>query len=469
MSLLDLDLIAQGVTLGFRLLKGQFFALVVHAILVAGKAFAQTISQLPVGKVPGLIGLGDGVLPDGGGAVLVGDGLSIGVGVALLFDVRLLEEFFQLPGGEKDFFGLLVIDVRLLDRGVQFLGALFGALVHPDLQGGLGGGLHRVPGNLVHRGMGADDLALLVQDVLGLFQGIGAVLLFVQVLALVHQLGDILGRKVLFLPGLGLFQGQLLGVAVLRGLGLLDGIAVELGLFFLVLPGFGVHAVPGQVLASIAQLLIQVDLALLRVLFLVAGLLGLGLSLSLCLAGALVSGDLGARSGGAAVGVGGGFAHLYLSGGGVGVHGLGLGGLANLAVLAGGFVLLAVVDHVTLHIGAVGVLSLVRLAGLFRLLSGLVVDDDIIGFGAGAERGSLIIFLGLIVHRGNKLFLLFLFALDLAFCGLTFHRGGLGLRGSVILDRVGAFHSMGGHGLCSDTGGQGYGHSSEFQLFVRHD
>ena len=24
-------------------------------------------------------------------------------------------------------------------------------------------------------------------------------------------------------------------------------------------------------------------------------------------------------------------------------------------------------------------------------------------------------------------------------------------------------------GLCSDTGGQGYGHGSEFQLFVRHD
>lgn len=59
-------------------------------------------------------------------------------------------------------------------------------------------------------------------------------------------------------------------------------------------------------------------------------------------------------------------------------------------------------------------------------------------------------------------FLLALFALDLAFCGLTFHRGGLGLRGSVILDRVGAFHSMGSHGLCSDTGGQGYGHCSEF-------
>lgn len=130
------------------------------------------------------------------------------------------------------------------------------------------------------------------------------------------------------------------------------------------------------------------------------------------------------------------------------------------------------VDHVTLHIGAVGVLSLVRLAGftgLIRLLSGLVVDDDIIGIGAGAERGSLIIFLGLIVLRGNKLFLLFLFALDLAFCGLTFHRSGLGLRGSVILDRVGAFHSMGSHGLCSNTGGQGYGHGSEFQLFVRHD
>ena len=193
-GLLDLDLIAQGVTLGFHLLNGQLFTLVVHAILVAGKVFAQTISQLLVGKVPGLIGLGDGVLPDGD-AVLIGDGLSIDVGAVVLFNGGgVLEDIFQLPGGEKDFFGLLVLDVRLLDRGVQFHGVLFGALVHPDLQGGLGGGLHRIPGDLVHRGTGADDLALLVQDVLGLFQGIGAVLLFVQVLALVHQL-DPMSRK----------------------------------------------------------------------------------------------------------------------------------------------------------------------------------------------------------------------------------------------------------------------------------
>ena len=122
MGLLDLDLIAQGVTLGLHLLKGQFFAFVVHAILVGGKAFAQTLSQLLVGKVPGLIGLGDGVFPDGD-AVLIGDGLGIGVGVVVLFN-GVLEDAFQLPGGEKDIFGLLVIDVRLLDRGVQVLAAL---------------------------------------------------------------------------------------------------------------------------------------------------------------------------------------------------------------------------------------------------------------------------------------------------------------------------------------------------------
>ena len=392
-GLLDLDLIAQGVTLGFHLLNGQLFTLVVHAILVAGKVFAQTISQLLVGKVPGLIGLGDGVLPDGD-AVLIGDGLSIDVGAVVLFNGGgVLEDIFQLPGGEKDFFGLLVIDVRLLDRGVQFHGALFGALVHPDLQGGLGGGLHRIPGDLVHRGTGADDLALLVQDVLGLFQGIGAVLLFVQVLALVHQLGDILGRKVLFLPGLGLFQGQLLGVAVLRGLGLLDGIAVVLGLFFLVLPGFGVHAVPGQLRAVLAQLLVQVDLALLLVLLLIAGLLGLGLGLSLCLAGALVGGDLGTRGGGAAVGVGGGLAHLYLSGGGVGVHGLGLGGLTDLARLASLLILLAGVDDVALGDGGVGVLG-VRLGVL-------VVDLYILRLRIRGKGRLLVLFGCFLIHRAS--------------------------------------------------------------------
>ena len=74
---------------------------------------------------------------------------------------------------------------------------------------------------------------------------------------------------------------------------------------------------------------------------------------------------------------------------------------------------------------------------------------------------------------GGKLLLLSDFLLLFPFLSDGGGRGTLdyrfGLRGSVILDRVGAFHSMGSHGLCSDTGGQGYGHGSEFQLFVRHD
>ena len=459
-GLLDLDLIAQGVTLGLQLLNGQLFTLVVHAILVAGKALAQTLSQFLRGKVPGLIGLGDGVLPDGGGAVLILDGLSIDVGAVVLFNGGgVLEDIFQLRGGENDF-SILILNVRLLDLGVQVLFARFGALVHPDLQGSLGGGLHRIPGNLVHRGTGADDLTFLVQDVLGLFQGIGAVLLFVQVLSLVHQLGDILGRKVLFLPGLGLFQGQLLGVAVRRGLGLLDGIAVELGLFFLVLPGFGVHAVPGQVLASIAQLLIQVDLALLRVPLLIAGLLGLGLSLSLCLAGALVGGDLGTRGGGAAVGVGGGLAHLYLSGGGVGVHGLGLGGLTDLARLASLLVLLAGVDDGALGDGGVGVLG-VRLGVL-------VVDLYILRLRVRGKGRVLFLFVGFLVHRGLHLVLALRGVFFLALQVGSFFQSGLGV-GVLALGLSRGVYCVSHQGLGGNAGGQGYGHSSEFQLFVRHD
>ena len=462
-GLLDLDLIAQGMADCIDLQIVHLNALVVELsvlVFVIGVT-SQTLSQFLRGKVPGLIGLGDGVLPDGGGAVLIGDGLGIDVGAVVLFNGGgVLEDIFQLRGGENDFLSLLVLDVRLFDLGVQVLFVRFSALVHPDLQGGLGGGLHRIPGDLVHRGTGADDLALLVQDVLGLFQGIGAVLLFVQVLSLVHQLGDILGRKVLFLPGLGLFQGQLLGVAVLRGLGLLDGIAVELGLFFLVLPGFGVHAVPGQVLASIAQLLIQVDLALLRVLFLVALLLGLGLSFSLCLAGALVGGDLGTRGGGAAVGVGGGFAHLYLSGGGVGVHGLGLGGLTDLASLAGLLVLLAGVDDVALGDGGVGVLG-VRL----RVL---VVDLYILRLRIRGKGRVLVLFVGFLVHRGLHLVLALRGVFFLALQVGSFFQSGLRV-GVLALGLSRGVYCVSHQGLCSDTGGQGYGHGSEFQLFIRHD
>ena len=460
-GLLDLDLIAQGVTLGLHLLKGQLFALVVHAILVAGKVFAQTISQLPVGKVPGRIGLGDGVLPDGGGAVLILDGLSIDVGAIVLFNGGVvLEDSFQLRGGENDIFGFLVLDVRLLDLGVQVLAALGDALVHPDLQRGLGDGLHRVLGNLVHRGTGADDITLLVQDVLGLFQGIGAVVLFVQVLRLVHQFGDILGRETLLFPGLGLFQGQLLGVAVRRGLGFLDGIAVELGFFFLGLPGFGVHALPGQLRAVLAQLLVQVDLALLRVLFLIAGLPGLGLGLSLCLAGALVSGGLGAGGGGAAVGVGGGLAHLYLGGGGVGVHGLGLGGLTDLAGLASLLVLLGGVDDISLGNGGVGVLG-VRLGVL-------VIDLNVLGFGIRDKGRRLVLFVGFLIYRGLHLVLRGLLGRVLALLVGTFFQSGLGV--GVLAFRVGrGVYCVSHQGLGGNAGGKCYGHCSEFQLFVRHD
>ena len=461
----DLHGVAQSLAHGFHLVKVQLFALVVNAVGIGGKALAQTICQLLVGKLLGVFRFLDfiGIFL----AVCIGFRIDILAGIVVI--VLVLEHFAQLLRRNLDdirlgLVGVLGSDAWQFDLGGQILIInINGALFHLEHQRGLGAGLDRVAGDLVVSGAG-DGVAVLVGRGLFLFQDIGGVALVVSlflhaVLGDIQQLGDILSRHFLFRSRVvSLCQGQGFGVAVLGGLDLVHGVTAQLG----ILIGFPVRT------HVLSKLVVEVDLfALLGV-----GNGGGGISF----AGAGGSGGLGA--GGLGGGGDGGVAVLVLAHHGVallhlgvGVHdggagravgGLFLGGLADLAVLAGFLVLLVVVDRVTLHIGAVGVLSLVRLAGLFRLLSGLVVDDDIIGFGAGAERGSLIIFLGLIVHRGNKLFLLFLFALDLAFCGLTFHRGGLGLRGSVILDRVGAFHSMGSHGLCSDTGGKCYGHCSEF-------
>ena len=488
----DLHGVAQSLAHGFLLVKGQFFAFVVNAVVIAGEALAQTFGQLLVGKLLGVFRFLDfiGIFL----AVCIGFRIDILAGIVVI--VLVLEHFAQLLRRNLDdirlgLVGVLGSDAWQFDLGGQVLLInINGALFYLEHQRGLGGGLDRIAGDLVV-GDAGDGVAVLVGGGLFLFQDIGGLALVVglflhAVLGDVQQLGNVLSGHFLRFGIAGLFQGQGLGVRVaLGGFDLFHGVIAQ----FVFGLGF-----PGRLLdlaVLVLELLVQVDLF---------ALLGVGDDGGggIGLAGAGGGRSLGA--GGLGGGGDGGVAVLVLAHHGVallhlgvGIHdggagravgGLFLGGLADLAVLAGGFVLLAVVDHVTLHIGAVGVLSLVRLAGalravgfavltgfagLFRLLSGLVVDDDIIGLGAGAVRGSLIIFLGLIVHRGNKLFLLFLFALDLAFCGLTFHRGGLGLRGSVILDRVGAFHSMGSHGLCSNTGGQGYGHGSEFQLFVRHD
>ena len=457
----DRDVVAQELAVNIILADGQFFALVGDAVVggIISEAIAQTLCQLLVAELGGTFLFFRNRIGD----VFISIRISAAVIEGLLKDIlRNFELALTVLYGDG---------IGQLGLGAQILILLrFGALFHLELQRGLGAGLDRVAGDLVVSGAG-DGVAVLVGRGLFLFQDIGGVALVVSlflhaVLGDIQQLGDILSRHFLFRSRVvSLCQGQGFGVAVLGGLDLFHGVITQLG--FLIGAPVRAHV--------LAKLVVEVDLF---------ALLGVGDGGGgICLTGA--GGGSGLGAGGLGGGGDGGVAVLVLAhhgvallhfgvrvhngGAGRAVGGLFLGGLADLAVLAGGFVLLAVVDHVTLHIGAVGVLSLVRLAGLIRLLSGLVVDDDIIGFGAGAKRGSLIIFLGLIVHRGNKLFLLFLFALDLAFCGLTFHRGGLGLRGSVILDRVGAFHSMGSHGLCSDTGGQGYGHGSEFQLFIRHD
>ena len=487
----DLHGVTQSLAHGFHLVKGQLFALVVNAVVIAGEALAQTFGQLRVGERLGVFRFLDFI-----GIFFAVYGFRIDILAGIFVIVLIIKHFAQLLRRNLDdirlgLVGVLGSDAWQFDLSSQILIInIHGALFHLEHQRGLSGGLDRIVGDLVV-GDAGDGVAVLVGGGLFLFQDIGGLALVVglflhAVLGDVQQLGNVLSGHFLRFGIAGLFQGQGLGVRVaLGGFDLFHGVIAQ----FVFGLGF-----PGRLLdlaVLVLELLVQVDLF---------ALLGVGDDGGggIGLAGA--GGGSGLGAGGLGGGGDGGVAVLVLAHHGVallhlgvGIHdggagravgGLFLGGLADLAVLAGGFVLLAVVDHVTLHIGAVGVLSLVRLAGalravgfavltgfagLFRLLSGLVVDDDIIGLGAGAERGSLIIFLGLIVHRGNKLFLLFLFALDLAFCGLTFHRGGLGLRGSVILDRVGAFHSMGGHGLCSDTGGQGYGHGSEFQLFIRHD
>ena len=471
----DRDVVAQELAVNIILADGQFFALVGDAVVggIISEAIAQTLCQLLVAELGGTFLFFRNRIGD----VFISIRISAAVIEGLLKDIlRNFELALTVLYGDG---------IGQLGLGAQILILLrFGALFHLELQRGLSGGLDRIAGDLVVGGAG-DGVAVLVGRGLFLFQGIGGVALVVglflhAVLGDIQQLGNVLSGHFLRFGLAGLFQGQGLGVAVLGGLDLVHGVTAQLG----ILIGFPVRT------HVLAKLVVEVDL------FALLGVGDGGGGIGLAGAGggrSLGAGGLGGSGdGGVAVLI---LAHhgvtllhfgvrVHDGGAGRAVGGLFLGGLADLAVLAGGFVLLAVVDHVTLHIGAVGVLSLVRLAGalravgfavltgfagLFRLLSRFIVNDDVIGLGAGAERGSLIIFLGLIVLRGNKLFLLFLFALDLAFCGLTFHRGGFGLRGSVILGRVGAFHSMGSHGLCSNTGGQGYGHGSEFQLFVRHD
>ena len=161
--------------------------------------------------------------------------------------------------------------------------------------------------------------------------------------------------------------------------------------------------------------------------------------------------------------MGGGLAHLYLSGGGVGVHGLGLGGLTDLARLASLLVLLAGVDDISLGDGGVGVLG-VRLGVL-------VVDLYILRLRVRGKGRVLFLFVGFLVHRGLHLVLAGLLGRVLALRVLlvgTFLQSGLGV--GVLAFRVRrSVYCVSHQGLGSDTGGQGYGHSSEFQLFVRHD
>ena len=414
----DLHGVTQSLADGFHLVKVQLFALVVNAVVIAGEALAQTVGQLLVGERLGVFRFLDfiGIFL----AVCIGFRIDILAGIVVI--VLVLEHFAQLLRRNLDdirlgLVGVLGSDAWQLDLGGQILLInIYGALFHLELQRGLSGGLDRIAGDLVV-GNAGDGVAVLVGRGLFLFQGIGGVALVVGLflhaaLGDVQQLGNVLSGHFLRFGLAGLFQGQLLGVAVLGGLDLVHGVVAQLG----ILIGFPVRT------HILAKLVVEVDL------FALLGVGDGGGGIGLAGAGggrSLGAGGLGGSGdGGVAVLIlahyGVALLHLgvrvHNGGAGRAVGGLFLGGLADLAVLAGGFVLLAVVDHVTLHIGAVGVLSLVRLAGalravgfavltgfagLFRLLSRFIVNDDVIGLGAGAERGSLIIFLGLFVHRGG--------------------------------------------------------------------
>ena len=417
-DLSDLHGVTQSLADGFHLVKVQLFALVVNAVVIAGEALAQTVGQLLVGELLGVFRFLDfiGIFL----AVCIGFRIDILAGIVVI--VLVLEHFAQLLRRNLDdirlgLVGVLGSDAWQFDLGGQILIInINSALFHLEHQRGLGAGLDRVAGDLVV-GNAGDGVAVLVGRGLFLFQGIGGVALVVglflhAVLGDIQQLGNVLSGHFLRFGLAGLFQGQGLGVAVLGGLDLVHGVTAQLG----ILIGFPVRT------HVLAKLVVEVDL------FALLGVGDGGGGIGLAGAGggrSLGAGGLGGGGdGGVAVLVLAhhGVALLHL---GVGVHnggagravgGLFLGGLADLAVLAGGFVLLAVVDHVTLHIGAVGVLSLVRLAGalravgftvltgfagLFRLRSRFIVNGDVIGLGAGAERRGLLFALGLFVHPGG--------------------------------------------------------------------
>ena len=395
--------VTQSLADGFHLVKVQLFALVVNAVVIAGEALAQTVGQLLVGELLCVFRFLDfiGIFL----AVCIGFRIDILAGIVVI--VLVLVHFAQLLRRNLDdirlgLVGVLGSDAWQLDLGGQVLIInINSALFHLEHQRGLGAGLDRVAGDLVVGGAG-DGVAVLVGGGLFLFHGIGGVALVVGLflhaaLGDIQQLGNVLSGHFLHFGLAGLFQGQGLGVAVLGGLDLVHGVTAQLG----ILIGFPVRT------HVLAKLVVEVDLfALLGV-----GDGGGGIGL----AGAGGGRSLGA--GGLGGGGDGGVAVLVLAhhgvallhfgvrvhngGAGRAVGGLFLGGGADLAVLAGGFVLLAVVDHVTLQVGIARGLGFIGLAGLFRLRSRFIVNGDVIGLGAGAERRGLLFALGLFVHPGG--------------------------------------------------------------------
>ena len=189
-DLSDLHGVTQSLAHGFHLVKGQLFALVVNAVVIAGEALAQTFGQLRVGERLGVFRFLDFI-----GIFLAVHVFRIDILAGNVVIVLVLEHFAQLLRRNLDdirlgLVGVLGSDAWQLDLGGQVLIInINSALFHLELQCGLGAGLDRGAGDLVVGGAG-DGVAVLVGRGLFLFQGIGGVALVVG-LFLHAVLGDV--------------------------------------------------------------------------------------------------------------------------------------------------------------------------------------------------------------------------------------------------------------------------------------
>ena len=369
----DGHIIAQGLVDGIDLHNGQLVTLIVElAVFVVVIFFAlrfQAVVDLFVGRQ--LIAVSDSLCDD---VVL---SFRVELIIAIIIWFFAFEQFLQLLCKEKHIAGLARFLVRFLDirqNGFSrhiYPRSLDGTLLHLDGQGGVGGGRHRLFGDFIAGGAGANDIAVLVLDLFGLgIVGLAVLLLFGRGLQKLH---DVLIGHVFLGDGVGLCQGDLLAVAVLAVGDLIHIVAADGVLLAVLVSG---RDVPGQLVLVSVQFLVKVDL----VIFLIVRDLGRGISLARALGDSL----FGALYEGAAifgladdiflVGAGG-----HFRSGRTGNIGLTLFDVTDiLAGLTGGFIFFGRVDHITLSDGDVFVLGIG-----FRIF---VFNLHLIGVGAKSRE-----------------------------------------------------------------------------------